>query len=147
MYRILNNHLCTEIEFGKKEIIWSKKILSDKVLLFALTQLGKADHVDTRWLRSRSIRMTITHDWSPLALAFSAVKSRLVNALEHLQKVVQHDGVQWEVQHYCLEWKLLIGWQTAGPITFHKLPFPAVFYLSISKRVQSLQDSLGMTSW
>lgn len=33
--------------------------------------------------------MTITHDWSPLALAFSAVKSRLVNAQEQRHKTWQ----------------------------------------------------------
>lgn len=56
------------------------QMFNDHLFLALLTQLGKADQVGTRWHRSRSIRMTITHDWSPFALAFSAVKSRLVNA-------------------------------------------------------------------
>ncbi len=71
-----------------------KHVLKFNDQIFLLTQLGKADQVGTRWQRSRSIRMTITHDWSPLALAFSAVKSRLVYAQEQKHTVIQHGGAQ-----------------------------------------------------
>lgn len=81
--------------------------------------------------------MTITHDWSPLALAFSAVKSRLVNAQEQKHTVIQHGGAQREEQHYCSQWKLIIGLKIARPIGFLKLPFPAVFYLTISTSTSS----------
>lgn len=54
-----------------------------------LTQLGKVDQVGTLWQRSRRIRITITHDWSPLALAFSAIKSSKVSN-KHIQKLTGH---------------------------------------------------------
>lgn len=52
--------------------------MSHSMFDITLTQPGKDDHVGTRWQRSRRIRMMITHDWSPLALAFWCNKIRFM---------------------------------------------------------------------
>lgn len=67
--------------------------LALKVLL---TQLGKSDQVGTRWQRSRRIRMIMTQDCRPLALALRAIQNQ-VNHSWYQQK----RGRLEKLKHHC----------------------------------------------
>lgn len=94
-----------------------------------LTQLGKSDQVGTRWQRSRRIRMIITQDCRPLALALRAIQNQ-INQCQHLQQI----GLVERLKHHCSMEAQIQDWNKS----FYKFIPWAAIYSSILYRVSNL---------